>query len=416
MRYRSFAKKRESAVTTDSPSSAKPAPGRLRIGAANDSFEQEADGMANHVTAGGIANRDWSFSKMSVGTPVGTDGMREEGKPKETLRRKPEGAIETGVAPAVVHDVLRSPGQPLDAATRNFFEPRFGHDLSNVRVHAGERAAESARAVQAEAYTVGRDVVLDSGHAPGGAGDRRLLAHELVHTLQQERGSVTTLRRQPAKQPAPQPAAQPAAQPEMKLIDDFAAKFPSAGSLIKPNPAAMKLVKDAFDAGALFGGFAEDGPSPELGRAYTSGHSVYIPKTRADPPVLAMSDFLFELNNAIHQPRFAALKAAAAAGAKTDATAAKKYAYDNVEAEVEGMLRLGEVWFETKAKYLGNKAHDFDQYDREFFLAEYKSFKDRLKTKDDIVKDVLARTYETGAIRGKTTEQFYIEQYQGLAK
>jgi len=264
MRYRSFAKKRESAAATDSLSSAKPSPDRLRIGAVNDSSEQEADHVANQVMAGGIANRDWSFSRMSVGAPVGTGGMREERKPKETLRRKPEGAAETGVAPAAVHDVLRSPGRPLDAATRNFFEPRFGHDLSNVRVHTGERAAESARAVQAQAYTVGREVILDGGHASGGAGDRRLLAHELVHTLQQERSGMTALQRQPAPQPAPQAATPAAAQPELKLADDFAAKFPAAGRLIKPNPAAMKLVKEAFDAGALFGGFAEDGPSPDL--------------------------------------------------------------------------------------------------------------------------------------------------------
>jgi hypothetical protein len=414
MRYPRFAKKSETAAT-DTQSPAKAAPDRLRIGQANDSCEREAERVASHVMAGGIANRDWSFSRMSVGTPGSSGGDREAGKAKETLQRKSEGAAETGIAPAAVHDVLGSPGQPLDAATRNFFEPRFGHDLSNVRVHTGERAAESARSVQAEAYTVGHDVVLDSGHAPGGAGDRRLLAHELVHTVQQERGGVTALQRQPA--PAPAPAATPAAAvPEMKLVDDFAAKFPAAASLIKTNPAAMKLIKEAFDAGALFGGFAEDGPSGAIGRAYTLGHTVYIPRVHIDPPVMAMRDFLFELNNAIHQPRFTALEAAAATGAKTDAVAAKKYAYDNVEAEVEGMLRLGEVWFETKAKYLGRKAHDFDQYDRQFYLAEYKSFKDHQKTKDDIVKDVLARTYETGTLAGKTTEQFYIEQYQGLAK
>ncbi len=401
MRYPTFAKKRE-AAGDNTRSTAKPARGRLRIGEANDSSEHEADRVANQVMAGGTANRDWSFSRISVGTPAPSASGSVEGKAGDTSSPRRGDAVETALAPAVVHDVLHSEGQPLDKATREFFEPRFGRDLGGVRVHSGKQAAESARAVQAEAYTVGRDMVL------GQATDRQLIAHELVHTLQPERDNVTALRRQPAKQPA--------AQPEMKLVDDFAAKFPAAASLIKPNPAAMRLIKDAFDAGATFGGFAEDGPSKTLGRAYTSGHSVYVPKTRIDPPVLAMSDFLFELNNAIHQPRFAALDAAAAAGAKTDAVAAKKYAYDNVEAEVEGMLRLGEVWFETKAKYLGHKAHDFDRYDQEFYLAEYKSFKDRRKTKDDIVKDVLARTYDSGTIRGKTTEQYYIEEYQSLAK
>ena len=58
--------------------------------------------------------------------------------------------------PPIVHEVLRSPGQPLDAATRAFMEPRFGHDFSNVRVHTDAKAAESARTVNALAYTVKR--------------------------------------------------------------------------------------------------------------------------------------------------------------------------------------------------------------------------------------------------------------------
>jgi hypothetical protein len=90
-----------------------------------------------------------------------------------------------------VHDVLRSPGQPLDTATRAFMEPHFGHDFGEVRVHADARAAESARAVNALAYTVGRDVVFDTDHyAPATAAGRMLLAHELTHVVQQNGASV----------------------------------------------------------------------------------------------------------------------------------------------------------------------------------------------------------------------------------
>jgi hypothetical protein len=266
------------------------------------------------------------------------------------------------------------------------------------------RAAESAREVNALAYTVGHNIVIDPGRGLAAQESRRLLAHELTHTVQQERSASLSVQRQ----------AQ--ATPELKLVDDFAAKFPEAAKLIKPNPAGMKLVKEAFDAGVKFGGFAEDGPGKDIGRAYTTGDTIYVPKARAATPVLAMSDFLFELNNAIRRPRFAALNAAAAGGAKTDAAAAKKFAHDNVEAEVEGMLRLGEVWFETKKNFSGSQAHKFDQYDDEFYLSEYNSFKSHRKTKEDIVKDVLQRRYDTGTLRGKTVEQFYIEQYQGLAK
>ena len=162
------------------------------------------------------------------------------------------------------------------------------------------------------------------------------------------------------------------------------------------------------------------GASPRTGHPRLSGEPIPVVTrstclTRIDPPVLAMSDFLFELNNAIHGPVRGARRRRCGR-CKNRCGRSQSTAYDNVEAEVEGMLRLGEVWFETKAKYLGHKAHDFDRYDQEFYLAEYKSFKDRRKTKDDIVKDVLARTYDSGTIRGKTTEQYYIEEYQSLAK
>jgi hypothetical protein len=89
-------------------------------------------------------------------------------------------------APPIVHDVLRSPGAPLDRATRGFMERRFGHSFADVRVHADATAAASARAVHAQAYTVGRDIVFDSGrYAPQDRAGRGLLAHELTHVVQQ---------------------------------------------------------------------------------------------------------------------------------------------------------------------------------------------------------------------------------------
>lgn len=69
----------------------------------------------------------------------------------------------SGAVPPMVHEVLRSPGQPLNADTRAFFEPRFGRDLSEVRVHTDARAAESARDVNARAYTSKRQIVFANG-------------------------------------------------------------------------------------------------------------------------------------------------------------------------------------------------------------------------------------------------------------
>jgi Domain of unknown function (DUF4157) len=92
-------------------------------------------------------------------------------------------------APAAVHETLRAPGRPLDRATRAFFEPRFGHDFSGVRVHTGTSAEASARSVDAHAYTVGRDIVFGAGRfTPATADGRRLLAHELAHVVQQQNG------------------------------------------------------------------------------------------------------------------------------------------------------------------------------------------------------------------------------------
>ncbi len=88
--------------------------------------------------------------------------------------------------PPLVHEVLRSPGQPMEASMRAFMEPRFGHDFSQVRVHTDARSAESALGVNALAYTVGQDLVFGPGqYAPASPAGRRLLAHELTHVVQQ---------------------------------------------------------------------------------------------------------------------------------------------------------------------------------------------------------------------------------------
>ncbi|HJV48381.1 MAG TPA: DUF4157 domain-containing protein [Geothrix sp.] len=103
-------------------------------------------------------------------------------------RKGPAGASHTAQdgVPPLVHDVLRTPGQSLPRDTRAFMEPRFGQDFSRVRVHADARAAESARAVEAQAYTVGSHVVFGTGaFRPESAAGQHLLAHELAHVAQQ---------------------------------------------------------------------------------------------------------------------------------------------------------------------------------------------------------------------------------------
>ncbi len=125
-----------------------------------DSYEQEADRMAERVMRMPESSIPTTTASSTKATP--------------------------SAAPPIVHEVLRSPGQPLDPATRTFFEPRFGHDFSRVRVHTDMHAAASARAVNAIAYTVGTHIVFSGGaYSLGKSEGRELLAHELAHVQQQ---------------------------------------------------------------------------------------------------------------------------------------------------------------------------------------------------------------------------------------
>jgi hypothetical protein len=109
---------------------------------------------------------------------------------KKTLQRSAATGAGPATVPPIVHDVLRSPGQPLDAAPRSFFEPRFGHDFSKVRVHTDGKAAESVRRVEARAYAFGHHIVFAvPSHPLDSAEGARLMAHELTHVVQQSRTS-----------------------------------------------------------------------------------------------------------------------------------------------------------------------------------------------------------------------------------
>ncbi len=102
------------------------------------------------------------------------------------LQRRAASTGSFGFIPSVVGEVLQSPGQPLNAETRGAMEDSFGVDFSGVRVHSDAAAASSARAIDATAYTVGRDVVFAAeAYRPHSSAGRELLAHELAHVVQQ---------------------------------------------------------------------------------------------------------------------------------------------------------------------------------------------------------------------------------------
>lgn len=107
-----------------------------------------------------------------------------------------------GAVPPIIHQATRSPGHPLDPSVRGFMELRFRHDFSKVRIHADPLSAASARTIDADAYTVGPDIVFNSGrYSPHTEHGKRLLAHELAHVVQQSSDVPSLVARQPAQKP-----------------------------------------------------------------------------------------------------------------------------------------------------------------------------------------------------------------------
>ncbi len=129
--------------------------------------------------------------KCACGAAAGIGGGCEECDEKKlSIKRRASGGTDLSSVPPIVNDILGSAGQPLSHSTQDFMESRFGHDFSRVRVHTDSKAGESARAVNALAYTVGQHVVFGGGQfAPGTRTGDHLLAHELSHVVQQQNGT-----------------------------------------------------------------------------------------------------------------------------------------------------------------------------------------------------------------------------------
>ncbi len=163
------------------PKLARPILSRLDGDDLNDPLEHEADRVADDV----MSMDGLGIASMSTKSPQIADkgaSKAEESGPKPAEMAKATGDTTRSSLQAA----LRSPGESMDASTRAYFEPRFGHDFSRVRVHVGAAAERSALDVNAQAYTVGSDIVFGAGRfAPGTLEGRRLLAHELTHVMQQ---------------------------------------------------------------------------------------------------------------------------------------------------------------------------------------------------------------------------------------
>lgn len=174
---------------------------KLIIGASDAPLEREADAVADRVMRMSVLPAAPSVTAQTAGSPNTVQrqcpACAAKDEDEQRLQRSAAcPASSTVSAPPIVHDVLRGNGLPLAPAARQFMEPRFGHDFSRVRIYNDASAAESARRINARAYTVGDNIVFGQGqYAPGSVEGRRLLAHELAHTLQQAGSGQALLQR-----------------------------------------------------------------------------------------------------------------------------------------------------------------------------------------------------------------------------
>jgi hypothetical protein len=172
---------------------------KLEVGAVEDPLEREADQVAEKVMhmpdAGALASPAKGGGIPRVLRKCACGGTCEDCQKKQSgeesaqlqTKRINGGNVGQAQAPASVYGVLRSSGQPLDSATRAFMEPRFGYDFSRVRVHSNAAAQQSARDVNAQAYTLGRNIVFAAGRFVTATHEgKRLIAHELAHVMQQD--------------------------------------------------------------------------------------------------------------------------------------------------------------------------------------------------------------------------------------
>ncbi|NNG16054.1 MAG: DUF4157 domain-containing protein [Gemmatimonadales bacterium] len=225
---------------------------KLTIGRPNDRYEREADEIADRIMRvsdpdpGPAAAMAWPAPHLQRKC----DACEEE--EDETVRRKPLPQGEPQRERAEQESLLQpSRGRSLDASERAFFEPRLGHDLSTVRIHNDASSHRLASSLQARAFTVGSDVFFHHGHyQPGTATGRKLLAHELVHTVQQgaaERAAGRSHNRSPAGRDPGNGLARPSLAPRAIQCAQF-----NVGSVtVQVNYGGLNAIVDADLASAI---------------------------------------------------------------------------------------------------------------------------------------------------------------------
>jgi hypothetical protein len=234
---------------------------RLAVSQPDDPLELEADRVAEAVmrmpapdgtSSAASAAPNGGFQIQRVCTHCEEEVSRqvmdeEEEEEEETLTQaKAVSGQDPELRPEVETTIqsLGGGGQPLPEPVRAFFEPRFNQDFGRVRIHTSARAAESARSVNALAYTVGPNIAFGVGqYAPETAAGQRLLAHELTHVVQQGQSSPLASGRYSADSPPGQPAVMPAAIRPLKVAN-LVAGLPTIARQVDVEETAAELAAE----------------------------------------------------------------------------------------------------------------------------------------------------------------------------
>jgi Domain of unknown function (DUF4157) len=173
---------------------------KLMVNAPHDVYEQEANAIADRVMRMPLVSSKVQGTQGILASSVQRKCAHcEEEEKKKPIMRKAEGGggSETLTAFASQLSNTRGGGQAMPRETKSFMESRFGQDFSHVRLHTDGTAANMNRDIQAKAFTHGSDIYFNRGEfAPNTEGGKRLLAHELVHTVQQQNSNYFKIQKQ----------------------------------------------------------------------------------------------------------------------------------------------------------------------------------------------------------------------------
>ena len=184
--------------------------------------------------------------------------QRQENGEEEKIQPKgvgPQSQTSASTVESGIHS-LKGGGKPLPESTRSYFEPRFGADFNQVKVHSDSKAADAAKSINARAFTTGRDVVFGSGqYSPGTSTGKKLLAHELTHVVQQ--GASPAKNNSIQKKPEEGETAQPKGDTIPGVLE-----LKGKGQVLPSDPAALHLNEAGIEKGTVNARFGKVAQGP----------------------------------------------------------------------------------------------------------------------------------------------------------